>query len=151
MRRVYLVLILVVVVVFLAVSALLARVWSADGAESSAVTALVKAEARGDRQAMLDRLTGCRANAACRSRVAILSEALQQSGSITILQDQSSTGFSLSGTTGSARVAWKSSSSLPIVQCIRVRRSGDALSGLKIELLAISARIKSDADCPARF
>lgn len=151
MRRLYLVLILLAVVVFLAVSSLLARVWSADGAEQSAVTALVKAEARGDQQAMLDRLTGCRASAACSARVASLSVQLRQPGAISILQDQASTGFSLTGTTGTARVAWRSQHSLPIVQCIRVRRRGDALSGLKIELLELSARIKSDADCPARF
>jgi hypothetical protein len=34
---------------------------------------------------------------------------------------------------------------------VRVRRAGNAFSGLHIELLALSARIKSDADCPARF
>jgi hypothetical protein len=40
---------------------------------------------------------------------------------------------------------------LPVVQCVRVKRAGNALSGLHIELLEISARIKSDQDCPARY
>ena len=52
---------------------------------------------------------------------------------------------------GTNRVAWKSPSSLPIVQCVRVHRAGDALSGLRIELQSLSPRIKSDADCPAHF
>ena len=132
-------------------SAVLARVWSADGAESSAVTALVQAEARGDQAAMLARLTGCRASPACRGRVAADIANLRQPGAVSILQEQPSTGFSLVGTLGTARVAWRASSPVPIVQCVRVRRAGDAISGLRIELLAISPRIKSDADCPARF
>jgi hypothetical protein len=49
-------------------------------------------------------------------------------------------------------VAWNVSTvPEPVVQCIRVRRTGDALAGLRVQLLAISGRIKSDADCPARF
>ncbi len=151
MRRTYIALAVLAAVLFLAVSALLARVWSADGAESSAVTALVRDEAHGDQPAMLDRLRGCRADSACRERVASDIAGLRRPGAVSILQEQSSTGFSLTGTLGTARVAWRASSSLPIVQCVRVRRAGDAFSGLRIELLAISRRIKSDADCPARF
>ena len=52
---------------------------------------------------------------------------------------------------GTARVAWLVGSSLPIVQCVRVRHAGDVLQGFRIELLRLSLRIKSDADCPARF
>ena len=69
-------------------------------------------------------------------------------GAVLILQDQPSTGFSLTGTLGSARVAWRTDSGLPIVQCVKVRRAGNAISGLRVELLAITPRIKSDADCP---
>jgi hypothetical protein len=50
-----------------------------------------------------------------------------------------------------ARVAWQAGGSLPIVQCLRVRRAGNAVSGLRVELLELSRRIASDADCPARF
>jgi hypothetical protein len=137
--------------VFLAVSALLARVFSVDGAERSAITALVAAEARGDAGGMLSRIDGCRGNAACRARVAQDAAALRQAGAVTIIQLQPSSGFSLGSTLGTARVAWNAGSSLPIVQCVRVRRAGNALSGLRVQLLAISARIKSDASCPARF
>ncbi|HWK17319.1 MAG TPA: hypothetical protein VNR66_07690 [Solirubrobacteraceae bacterium] len=151
MRRTYLITIAVGVLLFLFVSAVLARVWSADGAETDAVTALVQAEARGDETAVVDRLQGCRASVACRTQVAAYVAELRRAGGVSILQMQLSTGFTLSGHLGSARVAWRSPTSLPIVQCVRVRRAGNAFSGLHIELLALSPRITSDADCPARF
>jgi hypothetical protein len=150
-RRQTLILIATAVVAFLAVSALLARVWSADGAETDAVTALIQAEARGEKTAMISRIQGCSVSTACRARVTTVATALKQQGAVVILRLNPSTGFSFDGTLGTARVAWKSLSSPPIVQCVRVRRSGNALKGLRIELLEISARIKSDADCPARF
>jgi hypothetical protein len=144
-------LIALAVILFLLVSGLLARVWSADGAESAAVAALIRAEARGDENGMLIRMKGCRANVSCTARVGDLATRLREPGTTTILHFQSSTGFSLGGTLGTARVAWKVPSSLPIVQCVRVHRAGNALRGLHIELLAISPRIKSDADCPRTF
>ncbi len=144
-------LIAVAVVLFLAVSALLARAFSADGAERSAITSLIEAEARGDQSAMVDRINGCGASAACRARVSSDVATLQHPGAVSIIQLQPSTGFSLTGTLGTARVAWNVGSSLPIVQCVRVRRTGNVLRGLRVELLEISRRIKSDADCPARY
>ncbi len=151
MRRLHLVLIAAAVVVFLAVSALLARVLSVDGAERSAITGLVQAEARGDPNAMLEQIAGCSERRSCRERVAADALALKRSGTVSILQLQTSAGLSLSGTLGTARVAWKAGPSLPIVQCVRVRRAGSALSGLRVELLEISPRIKSDRSCPSRF
>lgn len=148
MRRTYLTLIAVAILLFLAVSGLLARIFSADGAERSAVTALVQAEARGDAAGMLSRMTGCRADPACVQRVRSNAAVLTRRGAVSILQIQPSTGFSLTGTTGYARVAWKTPASLPIVQCVRVHRSGNAVSGIRIELLAMTPRLKSDASCP---
>jgi len=151
-RRTYLLaLIGLGVIVFLAVSALLARVWSAEGAERSAITALLKAEARGDTAAMTAKIQGCRGDAACQARVRANAAALTRPGSVSILQLEPSAGFSLSGTIGTARVAWKTPSSLPIVQCVRVKRAGDVLTGLRIELLTISPRIKTDGNCPKSF
>lgn len=152
MRRLYLLLIGLGIIGFLAISALLARVFSTDGAERSAITGLVQAEARGDQAGMASRLQGCRVNVACRGEVAQLSSTLHRAGTVSILQLAPSTGFSLTGTTGIARVAWSVSSvSQPVVQCVQVRRSGDALGGLQVRLLKISGRIRSDGDCPARF
>jgi hypothetical protein len=136
---------------FIAISALLARVFSVDGAERSAITELVQAEARGDANGMIERIEGCRQNPACHARVGQDIAALKHAGSVSILQLNPSAGFSLGTTTGTARVAWNVGSSLPIVQCVRVRRAGDALGGLRVELLELSLRIESDADCPAHY
>lgn len=152
MRRRYLMtLIALGALVFLAISALLARAFSANGAEQSAITDLVRAEAAGNQVAMLARIEGCAQSAFCRARVAHDAVALRRSGEVSIINLQPSTSFSLSGTVGTARVAWRAGSSLPVVQCVRVRRSGDVISGLHVQLLELSARIKSDSACPVRY
>jgi hypothetical protein len=151
MRRVYIVGIAAAVLGFLIISALLARVLSANGAEQSAITALIQDEARGDSAALLGDIVGCRDDPGCRQRVTENAVALKHPGSISILTLQPSTSFSVAGTLGTARVAWNVGGSLPIVQCVRVRRTGNAISGLHVELLAVTPRIKSDADCPPRF
>jgi hypothetical protein len=139
------------VLVFLLVSALLARALSVDGAERAAITSVVQAQARGDAGSVIARFTGCAANPACRARAVANSAALRRRGSVSIIQIQSSAGFSLTGSRGTARVAWSVGGSLPIVQCVRVHRAGNVISGLHVELLALSRRIASDADCPAQF
>lgn len=148
MRRAYkLTLLGVTIIVFLLVSAVLARVFSADGAERSAVTSLIDAEARGDAAGMIARLKGCSREPGCQARVRADAAALRRSGAVSILQLQPSTGFSLGSTVGNARVAWKTPASLPIVQCVRVRRAGNALRGITIELEAITAKLAGDAVC----
>jgi hypothetical protein len=150
-RRNVLLLIVAGVILFLVLSGLLARALSVGGAEDSAITSLVRSEAGGDTAQVLAAITGCRDDEACRARAAANASALKRSGTVSIIQIQQSAGFSLAGTLGTARVAWLAGKSLPIVQCVRVRHSGDVLQGFKIELLAVSRRIKSDAGCPARF
>jgi len=152
MRRIYIfALIGVAIVVFVGVSAILARVFSVDGAERSAITSLVQAEARGDVNQAVAQIRGCEQTAACRAAVEANVVALKRAGNVSILQIEPSAGFSLGSTLGTARVAWRAGSSLPIVQCVRVRRAGNALSGLHVELLEISGRIESDSVCPTQF
>jgi hypothetical protein len=151
MRQTYIIGIAVGIFVFLVISALLARVLSANGAEQSAITALIRAEARGDTDAVLGDIAGCRTDPVCRQRAAETAAALKHAGSISILTLQPSTSFSVAGTLGIARVAWDVGGSLPIVQCVRVRRTGNAISGLHVELVAMTPRIQSDADCPSHF
>jgi hypothetical protein len=148
---VLLLLIVAGVLVFLVISAVLARVFSIDGAERSAITSLIASQARGDRSGMASQMYRCSARPACLARVAEDARALRHPGAVSIIQIQPSAGFSLTGTLGVARVAWQAGGSLPIVQCLRVRRAGNAVSGLRVELLELSRRIASDADCPARF
>ncbi len=152
MRRSYVIaLIGVGLVVFLAISALLARVLSVDGAERAAITTLLQDEARGDTIGMIARIDGCRQSPACRARVAEDASVLTRPGNVAILELNPSAGFSLGSTLGTARVAWRAGFSLPIVQCVRVRRAGNALSGLRVELLEVSKRIKTSSDCPPRY
>ncbi len=152
MRRSRLVLLIALgIVIFIGVSFALARVFGANGAEQSAITGLVKAEAAGNESGVLSRIVGCSQSASCRARVAEDVGSLKRSGAISIIQLSPSTGFSLGGMTGTARVAWSAGSSLPVVQCVRVRRAGNLLSGLKVELLEISRRIKTDAACPRSY
>jgi hypothetical protein len=152
MRRRYLLsLIALGVVLFVLISAGLARVFGANGSEQSAITSLVKAEAAGNQTAMLARIEGCTQSAACRTRVANNAALLKHPGRVSIIQLDPSTSFSLGGNLGTARVAWAADSSLPVVQCVRVRRAGNVFAGLKVRLLEISARIKSDSACPAHY
>ena len=53
----------------------------------------------------------------------------------------------LTSRTGVGRVAWRAGESLPVVQCVRVRRDGP-LTGADVELLSISAPIGSEESCP---
>ncbi len=152
MRRRYLLsLIALGVLLFVLISAGLARVFGANGSEQSAITSLVKAEAAGDEDAMLARIEGCAQSEACRARVAKNTAALKHPGHVSIIQLEPSTSFSLGGMVGTARVAWTADSSLPIVQCVRVKRAGNVFAGLKVQLLEISLRIKSDTACPAHY
>ena len=147
----YIVGIVAAILLFLVISAMLARVFSANSAEQSAITSLVQSEARGDLNAVLDGIVGCRSDPSCRRRAAVNAAALKRPGAVSIIQLHPSTSFSVGGTEGIARVAWTAGSSLPIVQCVKVRRAGNPISGLRVELLVVSVRIHTNADCPAHF
>lgn len=152
MRRLSIVFVVAVgVVAFLIVSALLARALSVGGAEDAAITALVRAEARGDQRAVASDISGCAEKAACQARARAVTRELRRTGTVSIIQIQQSAGFSLAATLGTARVAWLVAGSLPRVQCVRVRRNGNVLQGFRIELIAVSVRIRSNAACPIRF
>jgi hypothetical protein len=146
------VIIALALLVFLAISVGLARIFNADSSVRGAVTDLVKAEARGDHAAMVAQITGCAADPACRARAAADAQALKRAGTVSVLEINTGIGSGLGGATGTARIAWEIvDSTRPIVQCVRVRRAGNVLSGFHIELLKISTRIKSNADCPKNY
>jgi hypothetical protein len=132
--------------VFLGLSLLLARALSGAGAERSAVLSVVEAQARGDAAAVLDRLPACRAEPACvevtRDRVA----ELRRPGRVQILNYQPSVRVALQETIGTGRVAWRSGTALPVVQCVRALREGP-LDGGRVELLSISAPIGRESPC----
>jgi len=98
---------------------------------------------------MLDRLSGCRESPACVAvvRANASNPRLRRPGAVKILSLKSGTSYSLAGATGKTRLAWTVIGTLPVVQCIEVRRSGNFLSGIRIRLLALSAPIPNEADC----
>jgi hypothetical protein len=148
-RRRVRVLIALGVVVFLAISILLARFLQVENVERDADLALIEAQARGDAAAMLNDLSGCRASKACVAsvRANVANPRLRRSGSPKILQLVSPTSYSLFGATGRTRLAWTVIGKLPVVQCVTVHRTGNFLSGVKVTLTALSAPIENEADC----
>lgn len=134
---------------FLLISGLLARFLSVENAERDDEEALIEAQARGDVPAMLGELPGCSSKPACVTvlRANASSPRLRKHGAIKILSLESPTAYSLTGATGTTRLAWTIIGSLPVVQCIGVRRTGNFLSGIKVTLLSLSAPIPNEGDC----
>lgn len=136
-------------VAFLLVSAALARVLSANGAERAAIKDLLQAQARGDAAALTAGIDGCAGDAACRAEAERNADRLRSGGAVEVVRLDLSTGFSLGGTTATARVVWKTPTRLTVVQCARVERGGDVLRGLDVRVLALSPPILRDASCPS--
>lgn len=145
-RRLRILLIGIGVILFLVVSAILARFLTVENTERNAILGLLRAQARGDAPAMLAELPGCRG--ACVAAVGSDAASLRSPGEVTILNSVSATAYSLTGATGYTRVAWKTPARLPVVQCVRVHRAGNVLTGLSVTLLGVSTPIPGTGDCP---
>jgi hypothetical protein len=95
---------------------------------------------------VLARLPACRAEPACVQVTRARVERLERPGAVQILNYQPSTRLSLTRRTGTGRVAWRAGQSLPVVQCVRVRREGP-LTGGGVELLALSDPKGLESSC----
>jgi hypothetical protein len=135
------------IVLFLAISVLLARYLSAENVERNDILAVLQAQARGDSARELALLEGCRARPSCAATVRTSAIRLQRPGGVKILSIKSPTAGSLTAATGTTRVAWTVIGRLPVVQCVVVRRTGDFLRGIDISLLSLSAPIENEANC----
>lgn len=135
------------VLLFLAISGALARFFSVENVERDDESALLAAQVRGEPRAMLDELTGCRESASCAATVRANASRLRRAGEPKILSLKSPTAYSLTGATGTTRLAWAVIGRAPVVQCVVVRRSGNALTGIHIHLLSLSAPIPNSGDC----
>jgi hypothetical protein len=135
------------VLLFLVISGALARFLSVENVERDDEAALLLAQVRGEPDAMLDKLTGCRQNASCVATVRLNASRLRRRGEPKILSLKSPTAYSLTGAAGVSRVAWTVIGSSPVVQCVAVRRTGNALTGIHIHLLSLSAPISNSGDC----
>lgn len=142
-------LIAAVIVVFTGASWELARYLTTESRERGDVLRLLEAQTRGDADAMLDRLApSCRSDARCRASVVALAERMRRPGDLKIIAYDSATAYALGARTGLTRVAWTIvDRQLPVVQCVRVRRSGTALAGRGVSLLRISAPIGNESSC----
>jgi hypothetical protein len=135
------------VVLFIAISGLLARFLSAEGVERDDIVAVLKAQAAGNVQSMLDDQAGCRKRPPCVATTRANATRLRRSGAVKILTLTSPTAHTLTSATGKTRVAWTVIGKLPVVQCVEVRRAGDFLRGIAVTLVSISAPIPNEADC----
>jgi len=140
-------LIVVGVLLFLAISGLLARFFSVENTERDDELALIEAQTKGDVNGMLARLDGCRASPACVAIVRANASRLRRSGAVKILSLKSPNAHSLGSSTATTRLAWTVIGRLPVVQCIRVHRSGNFFAGITVTLLSLSAPIPNEADC----
>ena len=147
MRR-HLPLIAVLLVAFLGVSVLVARYLTTENRERDLVYELLRAQARGDAAGMLARLDGCARIAACRAEAEANARRLRRPGDVKILAYDSSTSYALWGASGLTRVAWTvPNRGLPVVQCVEVRRKGNAIAGRTITLTRLSAPIGNESSC----
>jgi len=148
-RPLRIVLITLGVVVFLAISGLLTRFLSIENVEREDDLALIQAEARGNLQRLLARLDGCSASPTClqSAKANVNNTRLRRKGAIKILQLDSPTAYSLFGSSGKTRLAWTVIGKLPVVQCIQVRRTGNFLTGIHVQLIALSVPIANDGRC----
>jgi hypothetical protein len=135
------------VFVFLGLSFLLARGLGGSNAERSEVLALLRDEAAGRADAVVERMPACEREPACAQTTREEAAKLRRPGTVQILSYTPSARLALTRKVGTARVAWRAGSDLPVVQCVRVRREGP-LTGGSAELLSISAPIAGDAGCP---
>jgi hypothetical protein len=136
-----------VVLLFLAISVLLARFLTVENAERDDLLALLQAQARGDAAGMLARMPRCASTSRCAATARADASSLRRAGAVKILSVKSKTAYSLAGATGVTRLAWTVIGRLPVVQCVQVSRTGNVLAGLHVHLLSISAPIPGEADC----
>lgn len=147
LRPIHAVPIVFTLILFLAVSALLARWLSAENVERDEVLAVLVAQAAGNAEGMLHKLGGCGAQPQCARTVRADAARLRRSGPVKILSLTSATAYSLGGATGKTRVAWTVIGRLPVVQCVQVKRTGNFLSGIGVRLESVGPPIPGEADC----
>ena len=130
-------------------SVAVARFLSVENAERDADLALIEAEARGDATSMLDQISGCRASTVCVSsvRANVDNPRLRRRGAVKILALSSPTAYSLGGATGKTRLAWTVIGTLPVVQCVDIRRTGNFVTGIHVHVIGLSAPIANNGKC----
>ena len=127
-------------VVFLAISFGVARFLTTEGRERDRIYDLVSAEARGDVPGALRQMSAC--DAACAGKLRAYVPRLPKAGplDVKIARLDSGTAYTLGTNEGWSRVVWvHDPHARPVVQCVRVRRKGNPLTGRSVSLLRVTA------------
>jgi hypothetical protein len=140
-------LILAALAAFVVVSLLIARVLTVGNAERDAAYRIVRAEAAGDRAAVVGRVRGCATDPACVERVGRTIARVQHPGTAKLLRFDGPGGIALTGRSGPARVAWKAGTALPVVQCLRLRTTGNPLGGYTVHVTGFGEPTALDEPC----
>jgi hypothetical protein len=135
------------IVLFVGLSVLLARYLAVENTERDDVLAVLRAQAAGDANGVIQRVSGCAKHPGCLAQARQNATTLRRPGSVKILSLTSHTAYSLTGATAPTRVAWTVIGRLPVVQCVTVKRTGNFLTGLSIVLLSVSKPISNEGDC----
>jgi hypothetical protein len=146
-RRRRLLWVILAVVLFLLISGVLARFLNVENDERNSILGVLQAQAAGNPQRVLRLLPGCGTQPSCLAAVQADTTRLRRPGDVKILLLQSRTAYSLTSATGRTRVAWTVIGRPPVVQCVLVRRSGNALTGLSVTLLDLSPPIPNTGNC----
>lgn len=134
------------VVLFVIASFLVARALTGAGEERAQVLEVLRLQAAGDVQGVLDRLPDCKAEPACVSQTEAMVKRHAREGRVEILRYEPSVQVAVMNIRGTARVAWRIGSGLPIVQCVRVRRSPPVASD-RVDLIALSDARSAESSC----
>ena len=133
--------------VFLGISLLLARALVGTGGERSRVVDILRAQARGDAEAVLDQMPRCARDPVCARVTRERTARLARPGEVEILNYDPSTQAAFTDQEGPARVAWRTDEEeFPVVQCVVIRREGP-LTGGGVEAVSISNPIGLEASC----
>jgi hypothetical protein len=132
---------------FVVLSLVIARALTLGNAERDAVYRLVRAEAAGDQATVLSRVRGCAGDAACVGRVRRTIARVQHPGTAKLLRFDGPGGIALTGRSGPARVAWKVGTALPVVQCVRLRTTGDPVGGYTVRITGVDEPTALDEPC----
>jgi hypothetical protein len=136
------------VIAFLGVCFFVARWLTTEGSERSAVLTLLQTEARGDVNGVIAHLHGCAEKPACVREARQAVARTRRPGNVKILLLESQTAYALGAASGTTRVAWTIvDGGLPVVQCVDVRRTGNAVVGREIVLERLSPPINSEGSC----
>ena len=133
--------------VFLGISLLLARALVGAGNERAAVLDVLRAEARGDADGVLELLPRCARDPVCARVTRERTAKLRRAGKVEILNYTPSTQAAFVDQTGTARVAWRTQvKRFPVVQCVVVKREGP-LTGGGLLLISLSNPVGLESRC----